>query len=41
MIGPFVKSSFDTLLKLHEVRESTELVAMLADIGTEIPGGEE
>ena len=41
MINPSVKSSFDTLLKLQEVILHTKIIAALADIGTEIPSGEE
>ena len=40
MIFPFVKSSFDALLKLQEVTHSSELVTMSADTRTEIPNGE-
>ena len=34
------KSSFDTLLKLHEVIRFGELIAIFADTRTEIPGDE-
>ena len=39
-IGPPFKSSFDTILKLHEVIHFGELVAIFADTRIEIPGGE-
>ena len=42
MIGPFnVKSSFDTILKLHEVMQFSELTAKVTETRTEIPGIEE
>jgi hypothetical protein len=41
MIDPSVKSSFDTLLKLQEVILHTKIITALADVGTEIPSGEE
>ena len=40
MIDPFFKSSFDTLLKLHEVIHFGELVEIFANTRTEIRGGE-
>ena len=40
MISPFTKSSFDTLLRLHEVTQFNDLVTVFADTRTEIPGGE-
>ena len=36
MIGPAVKSSFNTLLRLHEVTWISELVAIFADARTEV-----
>ena len=36
MIDPVTKSSFTTLLRLHEVMQISELVAIFADDGTEI-----
>ena len=41
MNGPFTKSSFNTLLKVHEVMQFGELVTMFADTRTGIPDGEE
>ena len=38
---PPTKSSFDKLLKLHEVVQYTKVITASADIRTEIPGGEE
>jgi hypothetical protein len=38
---PFVKSSFDTLLKLHEVILHSKVTAVPTDVWTEIPSGEE
>ena len=40
-VSPFVKTSFDTLLKLHEVIEFNKLATTLANAGTEVPRGEE
>ena len=40
MIHPLIKSSFDILLKLHEVTNFSKFVMMFADTWTEIPGGE-
>ena len=39
-IGPFIKSSFNTLLKLHEVIQSAKSVAMFTDTGAGVPSGE-
>ena len=36
MIGPVIKYSFNTLLRLHEVMHVSELVAMFADTWIEI-----
>jgi len=36
MIGPAIKSSFNTLLRLHEVMPISELVAIFADARTEV-----
>ena len=41
IISSNIKSSFNTLLKLHEVMQFGELVATFADTRTEIPAGEE
>ena len=41
MNGPLTKSSFNTLLKVHEVMQFRKLVAPFADTRTGIPGGEE
>lgn len=38
---PFIKSSFDTLLKIHQVMQFSKFVTILADIRTEIPSSEE
>jgi len=35
MIGPVIKFSFNTLLRLHEVVQISELVAIFADAWTE------
>jgi len=40
MTDSLIKSSFDTLLKLHEVMMFCRLVAPFADAWTEIPSGE-
>ena len=41
MVGPFIKASFDTLLKLHKVIHFDMFVTMFADTRTEVLGGEE
>ena len=41
MIGPVIKSSFNTLLRFHEVIQVCELVTIFADAWTEIHGVEE
>lgn len=41
MNNPSVKSSFNTVIKLHEVMDFSELVTVFADTRAEIPGGEE
>ena len=41
MVGPFVKSSFDTLLKHREVTRSTKSVTLFTDTGIGVPGDEE
>ena len=41
MTLPFVKSSFNTILKLHEVVQFGKLVTTFADTSTDIPGVEE
>ena len=41
MIGPFIESSFNTLLKVHEVTQFTKLVTMFADTRTGVTGGGE
>ena len=38
---PFIKSSFDTLLKLREVMQFSQFVMMFADTRAEITGDEE
>ena len=40
-IGPVIKSSFNALLRLHEVIQINELVAIFADTWTEIHAVEE
>lgn len=40
MIVPFVKSSFDALLKLQEVMRFRKLSTPFADTQAELPGGE-
>jgi hypothetical protein len=37
MIDPFIKSSFDMLLKLHEVTQYNKLLPVPADAQTGIP----
>ena len=39
MIRPFIKSSFDTLLKLQEVMDFNELAGMFPETQAEIPRG--
>ena len=41
MIGPVIKSSFNTFLRIHEVMWVSELVAIFADSWTEIHPAEE
>ena len=41
MIGPVIKSSFNTLLRIHEVTQISELVAIFADAWTEVDAVEE
>ena len=41
MIGPVIKSSFSTLLRIHEVMRISELVAIFTDAWTEIHAVEE
>ena len=41
MIGPVIKSSFNTLLRIHEVMQISELATILADAWTEIHAVEE
>jgi hypothetical protein len=41
VIGPVIKSSFNTLLRLHEVMQISELVAISADAWTETHAVEE
>ena len=41
MIGPIVKSSFNTLLRIHEVMQISELVVISADAWTEAHAVEE
>ena len=40
MIHSFIKSSFDTFLKLQEVMHFNKLVTMFAETWTETPRGE-
>ena len=39
MIDPFIKSSFGVLLKLHEVTQYYQFIAVLADARTAITVG--
>ena len=41
MIGPFLESCFNTLLKVHEVNQFAKLLTMFADARTGVAGGEE
>ena len=41
MIGPVIKSSFNILLRIHEVTQISELVAIFADAWTEVDAVEE
>ena len=41
MIGPFIESCFNTLLKVHEVNQFAKLLTMFADTRTGVAGGEE
>ena len=36
MVEPVIKSSFDTLLRIHEVIQISELAAILADAWIEV-----
>jgi hypothetical protein len=41
MFDSLIKSSFDTVLKLHQVILCYEVITVLADIWTEIPSSKE
>jgi len=41
MIGPVIKSSFNTLLRIHEVMQISQFVAIFADAWTEVHAVEE
>ena len=41
MVGPVIKSSFNTLLRIHEVMQISELVVIFSDAWTEAHAVEE
>ena len=41
MVGPFIKTSFDTLLKFRKVIHFGQLVTKFTNAQTEVLGGEE